>query len=276
MKSVLFFIFLFSNLSYAARYIIPSDENVFKVINPSLSNRVELDPSDINVLVWNIYKGGIVSWERDFLSLARGKDLLVLQEAFLGPRMLKTFYSTIDMEYLFATAWIDGKYGNNPTGVTTASTVKASEVDWQRSYYLEPLIKTPKMTLFTSYKIAGMQKELLVGNIHGINFVRAYKLRHMLDKAAEVIKKHNGPVLFAGDFNTWTSTKLANMNAVFKSLKMKKIQFKNDIRKTIFGKIIDFAWIKNLSVLESAVPNVKGSDHKPMTFKLKVTSEPIQ
>jgi endonuclease/exonuclease/phosphatase (EEP) superfamily protein YafD len=269
MKFLIILSFLLSAESFAKRYVIPQDKDVLININ-HVNSSDEIYPLNIKVLVWNMYKGDNKTWEKDYSDYSHEQDLLLLQEAFLGQRMLSVFSQTKDLAYIFATAWIDGKNKNIPSGIATASNTTAININWQRSYYREPFLKTPKMTLFTKYKLAGIDEELLVGNIHAINFVKAYKLRHMLDKAAEVISKHKGPVLFAGDFNTWTKTKINNMNAVFKKLKMKSVQFKNDSRKRFRGHILDHAWVRGLDIQSSRVTKTLGSDHAPIFLELGI------
>ncbi len=270
MKLLLTFLLFFTfNLAHSKRYIIPADADVMSQIG-NIPTREGLSPESIKVLVWNMYKGSNQSWGQDFQTLSEDADVLVLQEGFLTKKMNDQFLDLNWFEFHFATSFIDNKLGATATGVVTSSVVKSEETVWQRSYYREPAIKTPKMTLFTKYSIKGLKQKLLVGNIHGVNFVRAYKLRHMLDKAAEQISKHAGPVLFGGDFNTWTQTKINNMNAVFRKLGMKSVKFAKDNRKKFAGKILDHIWVKGLKVLKANAPTSKGSDHNPMVLEVQV------
>jgi endonuclease/exonuclease/phosphatase (EEP) superfamily protein YafD len=267
--SVIILFTLVSSSTFAGKYKIPKDEDVMITLNEQ-SSEVHLYPFSINILVWNIYKGANKSWKTDFDMLSSDKDILMLQEVYLNTKMKDVFNSMDSFHFSMATAWIDKKDKNTASGVGTATKGLPGETLWQRSRYREPVIKTPKMTIFTKYKLAGVDQELLVGNIHAINFVRAYKLRDMLDEAAKVMAVHEGPAIFAGDFNTWTKTKINNMNKVFKQLGYTKVTFENDYRKAMFGNVLDYAWVKNLKVLVSDVPRVKGSDHAPMTMELSI------
>jgi endonuclease/exonuclease/phosphatase (EEP) superfamily protein YafD len=267
--SIIFLFILVTASAFAGKYKIPKDEDVMVTFNDQTSE-VYLYPFSINILVWNIYKGANKSWKSDFYELSNEKDILMLQEVYLNTKMKDTFSFMDWFHFSMATAWIDKKDKHTASGVGTATKGLPFKTIWQRSHYREPVIKTPKMTLFTKYKLAGVDQELLVGNIHAINFVRAFKLRHMLDEAAKVMAVHDGPAIFAGDFNTWTKTKINNMNKVFKQLGYVKVAFENDYRKAMFGNVLDYAWVKNLKVLESKVPRVKGSDHAPMTMELSI------
>lgn len=253
--------------SFSGRYQIPADS---KVLNRLGSNSVhELDPDSIKVLVWNVYKGARTAFSSDFKLLSQNKDILLIQEAYLTSKMQKSFLNS-ELDFYFATSFLDRKFGSIPTGVSTASIASATSVTWQRSKYREPVIKTPKMTLFTTYKIQNTDQELLVGNIHGVNFVRAYKLRHMLDEAAKVLARHNGPAVFGGDFNTWTKTKLNNLATVMKTAGFKKVKFNGD-PKGFLGKPLDHVFIKNLIVKTAVIPyGIEGSDHKPLVLELSL------
>lgn len=255
---------------FAGRYIVPTDNNVISKFNNNSYKDVSLKHR-INILVWNIYKGKIVGWEEDFSSLANQNDLMILQEVFLNPRMERVFKSTSEFDYTFASAWEDTKYSNTKSGVATASRVKPTKIQWQRSYFTEPIVKTPKMTLFTEYALENSDQKLLVGNIHGINFVTAGKLKHMIDRATEVLKKHSGPIVFAGDFNTWTKTKLRIMNESLRKIGMSPVKFDLDTRKRALGKALDHIWIKNLKVIGSKVlSNITTSDHKPLAIEVEL------
>ncbi len=260
--------FLSLNL-YAQIVVVPEDDDVMVKINST--QQQHLYPFGVNILVWNIYKGSQDYWEQEFFNLAQNKALLLLQEGYLTNDMLATFAAFSDYSFLFATTWINQRT-NQPlrTGVVTASTTQAESLLWQRSHYREPILNTPKMTLFTRYKIAGRKEKLLVGNIHGINFVRTFKLTHMLKAAKKIIEKHRGPVLFAGDFNTWSRAKMRAMNKVFKSLKMQAASFSHDERKSFRGNILDHVWLRDIEVLDAVAPKAKSSDHAPMVLSLNL------
>ena len=51
---------------------------------------------------------------------------------------------------------------------------------------------------------------------------------------------------------------------------LNRVAFENDYRKAMFGNVLDYAWVKDLKVLVSDVPRVKGSDHAPMTMELSI------
>ena len=134
--------------------------------------RSELDPERISLLNWNIYKGKRDDWATDFERYSRKHDILTIQEAHLDD----------ELEYLLEAEhqnWalnIAFDYQDRATGVMTASAVKPVALCGQRTK--EPWIRAPKTSLISYYPLAGVDEDLLVANIHGINFTlgaKAYK-----------------------------------------------------------------------------------------------------
>jgi len=254
----------------AKRFVIPSDDKVLIEINGSQKMNA-LNPDSINLFVWNMYKGDKPHWKRDFLNLSRGKDVLMLQEVYLDYQMASVMYSDDTFTYNMATSFIDTKNRNSPTGVATASPVAPQHAYWVRSIDREPIIKTPKMLMITEYPIAGSGDTLLTVNIHAINFVSAKKLRNMLNQIEDAVRDHTGPVVVAGDFNTWSKKKTQYLKDMARHLGLSEVIFKNDQRMKTFGKVLDYVLIKKLQVINSKVyGEIDGSDHKAMEVHLKV------
>ena len=232
-----------------------------------------LDPEKISILVWNMYKGANETWKRDYQNLIKGKDLIIAQEMYLDEQMRETFNEHDLFGYHTATSFMYIP-SQTRTGVTTASYAVPTSFIHQRSRAIEPVIKTPKMTLITKYELDGMDEELMVVNIHSVNFVTVAAMKSQLVDAADEIEKHKGPVIFAGDFNTWSWGKVVTMKRILEDrLGMKEVTYKIDNRKKVFGEIIDYIYIKGLDVIESesfSEEQIPGSDHPPMTAILRI------
>ena len=68
----------------------------------------------------------------------------------------------------------------------------------------EPWIRTPKAVGITEFALTDSQQTLAVVNIHGINFTLGVgDFARQLADIRSVIEAHEGPVIVAGDFNTW-------------------------------------------------------------------------
>ncbi len=253
---------------YSAFVIIPKDDQVL-TIYPAVESQPALYPFEIDVLVWNIYKGKRHNWKQDYSRLTEGKEIILLQESYLSSSIKQILSQSKLHSYVHATSWIDIR-SKVHTGIVTGAVTNPIKSIWQRSFYREPIVMTPKMALLSYFPLAGVDEKLLVVNFHGINFVRAYKLRNMLDKAASLISKHPGPVIFAGDFNTWTQTKINNMQAVMKKMGLVAVNFKVDKRKRLRGLALDHIWIRGLKVLDARSESYSSSDHNPMEARLSL------
>lgn len=251
---------------------VPKDKDVISKIG-SVSKEHQLNPNSIKILVWNMFKGAKPTFKNDYISVTQKSDILLLQEFYLSESMKMLFIRDIKKEYILATSFI-AKRSEIPTGVTNASITTTTDLKFKRSPHREPVIKTPKMILMTKYKIKGHSENLLAVNIHAINFVSAKKLKAQLERSYNYIRKHIGPVIFAGDFNTWTKKKFRTLKEFMNGLEMKEVKFKDDTRMKVFNRPIDFIFYKGLEIKSSRVfGSVQGSDHKAMWAEFSATKK---
>ncbi|MBT3236162.1 MAG: endonuclease/exonuclease/phosphatase family protein [Bdellovibrionales bacterium] len=250
---------------------VPGDNEVIHRFNPK--DQTPLDHRSIRLLVWNLYKGDRASWKRDFLQLSSNRDILLLQEFYLNQQMETTFADLLEFDFICATSFILKRYGKEiSTGVATAATSAPLSYRYLRSPDLEPIIKTPKMLLFTTYPLTGPQPQLLVVNIHGINFVNSQALSRQLEQAAAEIESFEGPVVFAGDFNTWSANKREVLVAITKRLGMSEVLFSPDTRMLVLGRPVDYIYLRGLEAVNSKVyGDIDGSDHFALAAELKVS-----
>ncbi len=250
---------------------VPEDENVLKSFGSAKSTIIEKET--INLFVWNMYKGNKESWKYQFKSQVPYYDFFLLQEMLTTPEVLDIFSNTENLDFTTATSFLYTK-NNQRTGVATGSKYHPNWKKFLRSKKREPVLLTPKMTLFTKYSISGSDNELLVVNIHAINFVSSTALQSQLLDASEIIKSHQGPVIFAGDFNTWTPEKQKFLREITEDSGMTEVTFKNDTRIKMFGFILDFIFVRDLEILDSNVhEDLNGSDHNAISAKLKILKQ---
>lgn len=285
MKKQIAMLMLFSaitlNSTHAAKLEIPTDDKVIQTYGAS--SQSALNPKNIKLLVWNMFKGDIPSWEEDYHFLKTGHDIILLQEMYLEDRMKRVYSTHEGFEYHTAASFIykerkdkhsDKMLTNVRTGVINASKVAATKVEFQRSIPREPIIKTPKMIIMTTYPIQGTDKKLLVINIHAINFVSTHKLSLQVLPALEASKKHDGPVVFGGDFNVWSPGKTRFLKRAMRNFGFSEVIFKkqNDTRMRTLGHILDYVFVKGLTPGYRRIwGEIEGSDHKAITvhFKMK-------
>ncbi len=143
------------------------------------------------VVCWNIHKNAEAA--AALAQLAPEADLALLQESTLaGP----PGHATLVVAFRRAR-------DERPAGVMTMSQATPTSSTALLSDTREPLVHTPKSALVTRIPLA-RGGALLVANVHGVNFRRAQALAGQLQELDPLLRAHAGPVIVAGDFNTWS------------------------------------------------------------------------
>ena len=219
-----------------------------------------LDPAKINLLIWNIHKGQDDGWLEEFEQLSAGQDLLVLQEAYLKDELRDSLLRQT-LSWNLATTFMRYRVA---TGVMTASQVAPASACVQRT--MEPLLSLPKSTLISRYPIKGSDETLLVGNIHAVNFtLGTAAFRSQLDRLASELDAHEGPMIVAGDFNSWSQSRLSVLEEVLVEKRlMHRVVFDEKNPRAIFGNTVDHVYYRGLTVIDGRVLEAKTSDHAPI------------
>ena len=224
-----------------------------------------LNPERISVLNWNVYKGKRDNWATDFKRYSYRHDVVTIQEAHMGEEL----ESLLGDEHQHWTLNAAFNYQERATGVVTASSVRPVYTCGQRT--LEPLIRTPKTSLVSYYPIQDMDEHLLVANIHGVNFslgVEAYK--EQIQKLYDIVKHHRGPVVLAGDFNTWSEERMQIVQVLARRLSLASLDYTNHNRTSVFGNALDHVFYRGLEPLEHDTWHVTSSDHNPTRVSFSV------
>ncbi len=222
----------------------------------------ELDPTAIRFVNWNIQKGGAAGWNEQLAEMVSVAEetagLVTLQEVPL------TNPGWEDYAEGDAHAFAPGFAGRGvQTGVMTISS--ATPLVQCNLTAREPILRTKKATVVTEYALAGRDDSLLVINIHAINFapgLAAYKAQ--LDNAEAVIARHEGPVIFSGDFNTWRQARLETLESLIDLHGLTAVTFDNDQRKRFLGQALDHVYVRGLDVVDADTLETTTSDHNPM------------
>jgi endonuclease/exonuclease/phosphatase (EEP) superfamily protein YafD len=130
----------------------------------------------------------------------------------------------------------------------------------------------PKTIVVTLYALSGTDRSLAAVNLHLINFsLSTSAYRSQLQQLEGVLSKHEGPIIVAGDFNSWKNKRMEIVNGFVENLKLNGVTFKVNNRATFFGHNVDFVFYRGLEPVTATTLEVKSSDHNPMlvTFKLK-------
>jgi endonuclease/exonuclease/phosphatase (EEP) superfamily protein YafD len=223
------------------------------------------DPAMIRVTTWNIHKQGDKGWREDLARFGGNADLLLVQELVLRPDIRSTIEDA-GLQWAMASSFQDVDID---IGVLTAARVPPIATCTQR--VVEPLLRIPKSAVITWYALRGRPERLAVVNMHSINFslsLGAY--REQLDAMRDVLAQHRGPILFAGDLNTWTAGRYAAVQEVAAGLGLQEISFEHDQRRLFLGKQLDHIFVRGLDWTASSASEVTSSDHNPVHATLRL------
>jgi len=218
----------------------------------------------LKVVVWNIHRNADEGWEADLSRFASESDLVLLQEATLTGD-LRTALARAGRHFVHADAWALDDVAN---GVLTASTAAPYEACVQR--VREPLITLPKSVLIAWYRIEGRTDTLAVANVHAINFtleLGAYN--DQLDAVAAVLANHPGPVILAGDFNTWSPVRVDSLSKLAERIGLVEAQALRGERSRFLGMPVDYLFVRGFTVDDAWVEGVRSSDHLPIRASLR-------
>jgi len=231
----------------------------FKVLKHQ-ENRTKLE--HINVLCWNVAK---LSKKNDFLeylaNIVREEDInfLALQEF---KKSLTENINFLNFSYILAPN-IETK--KNAFGVLSAFKIPCQNSLALLSNQQELKFSTHKSALICIYKI-NQNTKLMFVNIHAINFVPNKIFIQELNNIKKYIKNHEGPLIIAGDFNTWNKQRILTLENFKKELMLTKVTYSdNSSIKKIFSNHLDYIFFKKLKFCYSkALKSEFYSDHNPL------------
>lgn len=228
-------------------------------------SRTKLPSHGIRILVWNALKFKRVDWAVDFKFLARDANLILLQEALINMASQNFLSHVRNIHWNFVCSF--QMRNGSQTGVLSGSEAKPLTVLPFWSPDREPIIQTPKTALLTEYDLEGNDKNLLIANIHGINFTSIIKFKRQLLPILRVLSRHQGPMIFAGDFNTWNSARLRYLTTHLNNLGLRRVDFPDQSR--LF--ILDHVFVRDVQVTRAEIrKDIASSDHKPLLLDLDI------
>ena len=186
---------------------------------------------------------------------------------------------TLEFSWYFTPNVIHHRQGH-VSGVLTASGAQALSSLALHSHHCEPLLQTPKVALVTEYPIAGQTQTLLTINVHGINFVRSHKFQAQLHQIENASAHHTGPLILAGDFNTWRPKRMKMLLASVERLNLQLVHFTpnchNKLKRFLRSDPLDHVFYRGLQLQPAATKvlgELESSDHKPMVVTFSIVPE---
>ncbi len=242
-----------------------------EIVTVKNEQQAGLDPDAIAFLNWNIYKGNGDNWQQDLSAYASSHDLMTIQEALLDEE-LSGLLLKHDFNWVMNAAF---QLNGDAAGVMTLAN---SDVIHSCGYKQnEPLIRIPKATLVSYYAIAGSKEKLLVANIHGINFTFGIDdYQQQLETLYQAIRYHQGPMIVAGDFNSWSEARMAKVMQLVDKLSLSDIEYPVNNKTHFFGMAIDHVFYRQLEAVSNRVMQVTSSDHNPISVTFRVRADNIE
>ena len=261
---ILLLFFLFCLLSCISPY---QEAELLPLENPNAL------VSRFSLLVWNVAKMSadqFVAAHSD-LSLPPAQFYL-LQEAgnYLNqPGFSRFFSSNLRKHYV--------RQQSDSYGLKTLARINPAQTDTFHSRDTEPFVFTTKVVQATSFPISG--RTLLVVNVHLLNFVglRAYK--RQLEAIRVLLAKHHGPVVVAGDFNTWSRARHQAVERLFQDFGLSRADFsprESAIRSFLFSQPFDRVYYRDLSPKQtSVIPAGTYSDHAALWVEFSFLEDEV-
>lgn len=224
-------------------------------------------PAEFSVLIWNIYKGSKgQKFYREAKTIFPQYELILLQETVFGGDLEDFIQAEFDHQEERAVSW-----GRN--GVATLATAAAIQTHPMKTQSREFFVFTPKASLATVYQME--DRELLVINIHMINFRETGAMQAQLEQYSALLEEHQGPIIVAGDFNTWSSGRIQAVDQFLTSYGLEEIDFVDssgsDPRAKFAVGVLDRLYIRGLKIVNKKVfQDSQSSDHYPFAVDLKL------
>ena len=115
-------------------------------------------------------------------------------------------------------------------------------------------------------------KNLLVVSIHAINIINTNTFEKHITQVYETIKTHQGPILFAGDFNTWNKKRFKRLTELFSPLNINITHQSRFVKgsRLQWGKHpLDQVLTRGITIINNITVGKLDSpaDHAPLTFR---------
>jgi endonuclease/exonuclease/phosphatase (EEP) superfamily protein YafD len=219
----------------------------------------------LDIFVWNIFKQENDAWRESLEEFSQNTSLGLLQEVSMTDdfksyaRKSKWFSSHVDAFSAFGVS-------SGVLNFSVQSPLRACAF-----LEIEPWILLPKSGIYAVFRLTDKRK-LAVVNLHSVNF--AYGIEEyekQITALSNALKTHKGPVIFAGDLNTWSMERFNSINVLLGQHGLKKVEFSPDNRKPrINGKALDHVFYRELELVTAQSPSTEASDHNPLLVKFRL------
>lgn len=234
---------------------------------------------EFQVFVWNLYMFKYVDAtklkEHGLDQVIYSSDFLLFQEILVDKNHLQD-HLNIDLFNLFQVPYLKrrkGKYRPNDiwNGFGTASLVEANNNEVVISRSVDLADGTKSMAIISEYPIKDKEQKLMIIHVH--NGVSVFRTMQLMKRLKAKILNHDGPLIVAGDFNSFLFKKY------FVKRWAKKLGLKDSNVETpfIFKQIklgqLDHAFYRGLELTKDVVvleATKHLSDHQGYVLNFKI------
>jgi len=228
-------------------------------------------PDTFGMLCWNVHKENTKNSEfKPYLEkMTAEKEIafLLFQEANFRD---DNHFTLPDFAF---DAAANLEYRGEFYGVLTASRVESKHAQAYLSEGRESLIGPYKSLILSTYTFED-GSELLILNVHAINFRENQRYHKELERFLTLMLDHDGPMIIAGDFNSWNKRRMQRLHEIREKLGLKAVPFtQTDNVKSFMGNHLDFILYRGVEILDFSVDKDHGlSDHNPLFARFRKES----
>ncbi|MBW3694370.1 endonuclease/exonuclease/phosphatase family protein [Vibrio sp. T187] len=219
----------------------------------------------LGVLVWNIYKQNRPNWAQSLERFSKHSQIVLLQEASMTKELK---------------GWIkQAEWGSNQVNAFEAFNTSAGVLSLAKTLptqacgftYTEPWLQLPKSALWTLYSLDNGET-LAVVNIHAVNFTLGTEdYQSQLSVLTQKLSSHQGPMIFAGDFNSWSEARMDVLKAELTNVGLKEVAFNPDNRtQFVSGLPLDHVFYRDLALDTAEASITDASDHNPLLVRFRL------
>jgi endonuclease/exonuclease/phosphatase (EEP) superfamily protein YafD len=223
------------------------------------------DEGILKVLVWNIYKQSREGWRDSLLQYSHDSQLALLQEVSMTPEF-KDYINTANWFSSHVDAFQSFDIATGVLNLSLESPLLACA-------YLEaePWLQLPKSGIYAVYRLSDGRK-LVVINLHSVNFTYGTaEYRQQLAALMADLKQHQGPVIFAGDLNSWSAERINIIRRLLRQVGLTEVKFSPDHRKKFLtGLALDHVFYRGLTLQDAGAPVSDASDHNPLIVRFSL------
>lgn len=232
-------------------------------------------PKTFRLLNWNVHKGADHGLIQDFGLIGKDVQINLFQEAVENTEWNAGLtQAQPSLAWSLARSFISNSESDfhGYTGVATGTSIAPLSETALISTVTEPVSNTPKTVLMTEFKIEGSEETLLVVNAHLINFVMDDGYTQHLQQIIDAAQNHQGPILIAGDFNTWSDSRIYYLKLAMNKLNLERVPIDNYYYMPIIYPY-DHIFIRGLKVVKAeTLHQITTSDHLPLLIELEIPS----